>query len=82
MGRSGELERTGIWRRFKVMGRADTVLTQNGSDVRQYQQGPIWSSTSSANTADRWHCKLFPHLLLLLNGNANGTVLLCSTVDM
>ena len=65
----------GIWRRFGVVGRTDTVLAEEEEDVRHCQKSPIWSSTSCANTADSWHCKLFPYLPLSMTGNANGTVL-------
>ena len=75
MGRTGEVRRTDIWRRFWVVGRTDTVLTEEEDDVRHCQQSPIWSSTSCANSADSWHCKPFPYMSFSLAGNANGTVL-------
>ena len=75
VGQSGEVERTDIWRRFSVVGRTDTVLSQKDDDVRHCQQSPIWSSTSCANTADSWHCKPFPCLSLSSTRNANGTAL-------
>ena len=82
MGRSGGVGQTDIWRRFGVVERTNAVLTHKEDDVRHCQQSPIWSSTSCANTADGWNCKLFPSLSLSFTGNANGTVLSCSIVDI
>ena len=75
MGRTGEVGRMDIWRRFGVVGRTVTVLAEDEDDVRHCQERPIWSSTSCAYTADSWNCKLFPYLSLSLTVNANGTVL-------
>ena len=82
MGRTGEVGRTDIGRRFDGVGRTDTALAQKEDDVRHCQQSPIWSLTACASTADRWHCKLFFYLSLSLTINANGTVLSCSIVDL
>ena len=75
MGRTGEVGRMDIWRRFGVVGRTDTVLAEEEDDVMHCQKSPIKSPTSCANTADTSHCKLFPYLSLSLSGNANGIVL-------
>ena len=82
MGWTGEVGRTDIGRRFEVVGRTDTVLTEKKDDVRHCQKSPIWSSKSCANTANSWHCNQFPYLSFSLTGNADGTVLSCSFVDM
>ena len=82
MGRTGEVGRTDIGRRFGGVGRTDTALEQEEDNVRHCQQSPIWSSTSCANIADSRHCKPFPYLSLSFMSDANGTVLYCSIVDM
>ena len=82
VGRAGEVGRTDTWRRFGVVGRTDTVLTEENDDVRHCQQSAFRSSMSCTNTADSCQCKLSPYLSLSFIANANGTVLSCSIVDM